>query len=246
VVVGCKIMITQIPVLAYHKIDWGNKSLGWITINRFRSHLDTIKSYNYTTISLNDLYLYKTKSESIPDNPIIITFDDGYENFYSIVYPILKKYNFTATNFLPTDFISNDKEDRHSNREWESKTNNEYNFEAKHLIWDEIKEMNDNNFEFGSHTKSHHPNLRSLSDKLLEEEIIESKDIIEDKIKNHVYFFSYPYGKYKSSIEKILLENGYRGSVIGGNCKYNINEDNMVINRFLITMRTNLDEILHI
>jgi len=222
----------KIPVLTYHKVDDYSYSGNWVTTNKFEEHLETIKKYKYTPIFLDDIY---------KDNSIIITFDDGYENFYTKAYPVLKKYNFKCTNFISTNFISYNGDTRHYNTEWEN-NKVEMNFPVKHLTWEEIKLMKDDGFKFECHTKSH-SDLTVLSLNNIKNEIVESKKIIEENLQEPVYFFSAPYSRYNKYIENILVKNGFHGAVKTN--KYKFSTKNLIgINRLAINMGTNINSIL--
>ena len=79
------------------------------------------------------------------------------------------------------------------------------------LSWEQVKEMSQNNICFGSHTKSH-AILTQISNNKVVEELRESKEIIEKRINQPVYFLSYPNGNYNASIIRIAKEAGYLAS----------------------------------
>ena len=82
----------------------------------------------------------------------------------------------------------------------------------KLLSWNKIKEMADYGIDFQSHTHTH-PSLPTLDAQKIKEEVLTSKQIIEEKLKKKVDFLCYPYGHFNSQVKQILEENGYRGAV---------------------------------
>jgi peptidoglycan/xylan/chitin deacetylase (PgdA/CDA1 family) len=79
------------------------------------------------------------------------------------------------------------------------------------LSWEQIQEMSQNNICFGSHTKSHAILTQISNDKAIEE-LRESKEIIEKRMNQPVYFFAYPNGNYNESIIRVAKEAGYLAS----------------------------------
>ncbi len=94
----------KIPILYYHNLTESEDEVGdyTITAETFRSHLEALTEAGYTTISFEELsaWVNGESVESLPDNPIIITFDDGYESNYTLAYPILEEYGMKATIFV--------------------------------------------------------------------------------------------------------------------------------------------------
>ena len=120
--------------LMYHSVD-GEKGKGGIFAEEFEEHIKWIKDKK--TFKMEEL---KSLNYTLPQNSILITFDDGYKNNYTLAFPILKKYNIKATIFLNTAYIGNDRD---------------------YLNWDEIKEMYESGLvDFQLHTHSHYPTIR--------------------------------------------------------------------------------------
>jgi len=86
----------EVPVLMYHHLSDNVTGNAVITPERFEEHMAALKKSGYNTIRLSDLVNYVERGAELPENPILITFDDGYSSNYEFAYPILKKYNMTA------------------------------------------------------------------------------------------------------------------------------------------------------
>ena len=123
--------------LMYHSVD-NEKGKGGIFVNEFEEHIKWIKDKK--TFKMEEL---KNLNYTLPKNSILITFDDGYKNNYTLAFPILKKYNMKATIFLNTKFIGKDE---------------------FYLNWDEIKEMYESGLvDFQLHTHSHQLTIKDIS-----------------------------------------------------------------------------------
>ena len=112
-----------------------------------------------------------------PDKFVVLTFDDGYEDFYWRAFPVLIKHSFRATVFLPTNYINTTVGGLRGKR---------------HLTWHQVRELQCEGISFGSHTVTH-ANIGLIDNASLENEIIGSKEVIEQETVKKVVAFSYPY-----------------------------------------------------
>lgn len=88
----------RVPILMYHSFteDPSAVSSMTMTVENFKKHMQTLNTAGYHSISYNDLIRYVYGGTSLPDKPVIITFDDGYENNLILAAPVLEKYGFCA------------------------------------------------------------------------------------------------------------------------------------------------------
>lgn len=185
-----------VPVLMYHHIrtnpnpsDPVSAALN-VTPSQLNEQLSYLSSHNYHTITLSDLSDALDGKISLPENPIILTFDDGYRNFYDNAYPLLKKYNMKAVQFVVTGVLNI----------------------SSYLTWNQIEEMDKSGLvEFGAHTR-HHANLPEFSQKAIVDEIRGSKIDLENHLKKPVSWFAYPYGSYSDFIMRIVKNAGFKGA----------------------------------
>jgi len=143
----------------------------------FSEHMRFLSDHNYTVVDLKDLKnCFDTNNKPL-NKFAVITFDDGYRDFYTNAFPILQKYHFPATVFLPTDFINEDR----------------VTFKGREcLAWSEVRESHKKGISFGSHTLSH-PELYRLSWEMVRQELLDSRLRIEDDLHTPVTNFCYPY-----------------------------------------------------
>ena len=149
---------------------------------------------------------------------MVITFDDGYENNYKNALPLLREFNFPATIFLTTNYIGSNEPFPWLNSICESDLRVRENWMP--LSWEEVMKMSRDNITFGSHTCSH-SNFRLMNENSVESEIVNSTNIIEEKLNKKVNLFSYPFSlpkhrsRYKSLVDitrNILIVNGFLGA----------------------------------
>lgn len=185
--------IMQVPMLMYHRLVpeaalqcVQGRDPYLLTESSFEEQLAYLSSKGYSTISLSDFIAHANGKDVPPQKPVIITFDDGNESDYTLAYPILRKYGFTATFFVVVDSISSP---------WM-------------LTEEQIKEMSCNGMSIQSHTLTH-SYLTNLSREQIEEELSKSKAVLESMTGAPVHFLSIPHGMYDNAVKKVAKETGY-------------------------------------
>ncbi len=198
-----------IPILMYHSIsddpEKGIPHYYRLTTSpaRFREQMQLIRDCGYTVISLSDAVLKLKSTNLTQERFAVLTFDDGYRDFYTDAWPVLKDFGYPATVFLATDFIGETPK-VFKNREC--------------MTWTEVRELRDNGISFGSHTMSH-PVLYGLPWSSIRTELKESRRQIENKLQSPAEWFCYPYAfpqedkSFVHHFQKELLNQGYTGMV---------------------------------
>jgi peptidoglycan/xylan/chitin deacetylase (PgdA/CDA1 family) len=191
----------HISVLLYHRIHGndGTKDTAGIRIydTTFEKQMRMLDQWGYVTINFDDYRLYLEKKIHLPKKPVIITFDDAYEDLYTYAFPILKKYGMKAVIFVVGDSTIN-------TNIWDE----EYGDNLKLLSTQQILEFHMAGFEIGSHTLTH-PDLSSMSKEEAWEEIIHSRMQLEILLNAPVKSFSYPYGRVNEMIKRMTEKAGY-------------------------------------
>jgi peptidoglycan/xylan/chitin deacetylase (PgdA/CDA1 family) len=127
----------------------------------------------------------------LPIRPILITFDDGWVEDYSIAFSALKKHNFVGTFFAYTQPLDRS---------------------PLYLSWKQIEEMSGAGMSFQAHTLTH-PHLRELSAENMTREIAESKRILETRLNKPVVSFAYPFGEYNTAVIDAVKRAGFASAV---------------------------------
>lgn len=98
----------QVAVLMYHHVHDVDRSSGTITAKLFREQLTYLLGKGYHFITLDEFKAFLAGSP-VPDNAALVTFDDGYESFYTNAYPILQELHIPAVNFIITGTLDDPK-----------------------------------------------------------------------------------------------------------------------------------------
>ncbi|MCX6829710.1 MAG: polysaccharide deacetylase family protein [candidate division Zixibacteria bacterium] len=181
-------------ILTFHHItDDLPLGLNQCSARRLKTILKAILDSGFKIIPLAEYVIAEDNSKLVA-----ITFDDGYESFYSVAFPIFQEMNMPAAVFVPYNHIS--------------KTNSwDYTGRLRqisHLSAEQIKALSDSGIEIGSHGLSH-ISLKGLSNRLLRLELEKSKKGLEDITGREIKFISYPFGRFNEKVEKFALEVEY-------------------------------------
>jgi peptidoglycan/xylan/chitin deacetylase (PgdA/CDA1 family) len=173
----------DIPVLMYHlclkDIPPDDVKGMAVTVEEFDEQLQALKDAGYKSISFEQYYNYKRFGASLPSKPIILTFDDGYENNYTNAFPILKKHNMKATIFIVTSAVG------------------ELGVQYPHMTWEQMKEMEYSGLiTIQNHGAIHTP-MDKLSRKEMEKVVLAANESIDYHLgARQIYVFAYPYLRY--------------------------------------------------
>lgn len=183
-------------ILMFHRIanvEPGIPEPTWnVTPQNFRRQLERLLELGYDFWSLTKIIDYARTNKAIPSNVTVITFDDGYGNFYTNAWPILKEFNIPSTIFLVTGYMDSEEPFKFDN--WSSTYFRQASPVAwRPLKWSECIEMMDSGLvQFGSHTHSH-IDYRN-KDKQFKKDIQISLDILKEKFGYNSFTFAFPFG----------------------------------------------------
>lgn len=184
---------TIAPILLYHSISRPEENPGIPAISKelFSRQMEYLQNSHYEPVHLKTLIDTFKSGKPVPSNWVVLTFDDGFKDFYSTAYPVLKKYGFKATLFVAPGLIGK--------------------FD-KYLTWEQLRVISEDGLiEIGSHALMHSP-LICLSPEEAGKRIRISKSILEERLGKSVSVFAYPYGALNYDIRKMVEESGYSGA----------------------------------
>lgn len=197
------------PILMYHSVSEEDESRSHAYFRTctsralFAEQMSHLHSHGYSACNLAQALDDLGSGRPLATKPVVITFDDGYTDFYRQAFPVLRQYGFSATVFLPTAYIGE----------------RPLQFKGRDcLTWAEVRELSEHGIVFGSHTVNH-PQLHELRAAEIKEEIVSSKRTIEDRIGSAVDSFAYPFAfpqndaAFQSMLRDLLRTAGYRNGV---------------------------------
>jgi len=163
-----------VPILMYHSVS-------------IDAQMKYLKDNGYYTLTMDEVSNFITKNKPIPEKSVALTFDDGYKDNYTNVYPVLKQYGFKATVFVIAGNIDKN---------------------ADYLTTVQLKEMQNNGIDIESGT---YENLRlgNLTAAEQLESLQNSKQVLESILNKKVNYVSYPFGSYNTNTLNAVNKAGY-------------------------------------
>jgi peptidoglycan/xylan/chitin deacetylase (PgdA/CDA1 family) len=216
---------TAIPILLYHSIDDSGMADS-VSPEVFSKQMEYLHKEGYQVISLDEAVGYvRNRCDGMPSKTLAITFDDGYRSVYESALPVLQKYDFTASVFIPTQHVGR---------------RSEWNDPSEPLLdWREILAMAEQGVSFGSHGHSHR-DLTGLTAEHVQYELEVSKQILEDALQRPVSHIAYPFSRNNGLIDDLVLACGYRASFSVMDAQRRRQQDRPVVLRRSIMRKDNM------
>lgn len=245
----------EVPIFMYHHLSEEGSTSATIWVDTFEEHIKALSEAGVEGVSFQDLIDFVYHGGTLPENPVVITFDDGYSSNYELAFPILEKYNMKATMFVIGISVGKD-------------TYRETNIPTfPHFSFEEAQVMIDSGLiSIQSHSYDLHqwaplevgiarPSVLQLEDEsdhlymqVLSADYLRSKGEIEKNTTESVDVFSYPGGAYTAFSEEILTSLGVLSTVTvnaetniiyrdQGDCLY-------ALNRYAMDNVTDIDTVL--
>jgi peptidoglycan/xylan/chitin deacetylase (PgdA/CDA1 family) len=183
----------RVPILMYHYIRVNpveHDRLGFalsVTPADFAAQMSWLARNGYHPITTDDLFAYLGGSRGLPNRPVILTFDDGYADFYNTALPILRSHDFTAVAYVVSGFIGR----------------------PGYMSGEQVLAADRAGIEIGSHTVDH-VNLAKQSGAGVRYQLTASKQALERILGHKVNAFCYPYGGFNSTVAATVQWAGYR------------------------------------
>jgi peptidoglycan/xylan/chitin deacetylase (PgdA/CDA1 family) len=184
-----------VPILCYHRFARSCDSPLCMPTDIFEQQIRYLKENGYRVIGPDALAGFLDYRQPLPKKAVMISVDDGYRSAYDLAYPILKKYGFTATLFIYTDYVG---------------------VSSQAITWDQLRELKREGFSIGSHSIAHSDLSKQKKDEdkktylgRLKREIFRSKQILDEKLGQDTIIFSYPFGRQNQTVVSLARQAGY-------------------------------------
>lgn len=216
----------RVPVLMYHEIADASATSSSLAVapDVFANQLAYLRDSGFNTLTAGELAAFLADGVGqLPERPVVLTFDDGYGDFYTDALPVIKQNGFTGTLFQTTGWVGEEGEAR------------------RMLNWRELDEIDQAGIEIGAHTVRH-PQLDQLPEKALRDELYISKSALEDHLGAAVPGLAYPFGYSNRRVREVARELGYAYAYAVGNAFTTEAAGKFTFPRLTVRRTTSMDE----
>jgi peptidoglycan/xylan/chitin deacetylase (PgdA/CDA1 family) len=203
----------QVIIFCYHQlVDKVRTPWTQITPAAFEAQMKELKDKGITVISMQDLLAWKRGEKNIPPRCAVITFDDGWKSQYDVAWPIMKKFGYPFTMFIYTEGVRGGSLGG-----------------GGAITWEQLTDMRDNGIDIQAHSATHqdlregHPvtliepgakrTRKKLTgadyEKWIQNEVVGSKELLEQKLAIKVNCFAVPFGNYNDHVKELARNAGY-------------------------------------
>jgi peptidoglycan/xylan/chitin deacetylase (PgdA/CDA1 family) len=225
----------KIPILMYHSISpSSNPRFKQFTVPpvMFIEQMAYLYNHHYTPITVTQFINARSKiSQIVPERPVVLTFDDGFGDFFAEAFPVLKRYGFVATLYVATAFVN-------GTSHWLQHLGEGT---RRMLTWQQLAEIRSSGIECGAHSHSH-PQLDTLPRKAVRDEIVQSKRILEDHLGQDISSFAYPFGYYTARVRWLVQEAGYTSACAVRHALSSETDDPFSLARLMVRTDSNIEE----
>ncbi|KUL41047.1 polysaccharide deacetylase family protein [Streptomyces regalis] len=221
---------TRVPILMYHAVSTApNDATRDLSVapEAFAEQMALIGDLGLTPVRTADLAARWRSGKPLPERPVLITFDDGYEGVHRHALPVLAKHGFPATLFVSTG--------------WLKGPHDTGGGLDTMLDWGQVRELAEADVEIGGHSHTH-PQLDQLPDGRLRSELILCKEIISDELGTVPASFAYPYGYSSRRVREAVHETGYAQALAVNNGLARRRQGPYALTRLTVRRGTGIEE----
>ena len=233
---GSPVAARRVPVLMYHEITVSPVLTGHLSVRpeEFALQLGYLRGGGFSSLHAGELArLMNGGGRGLPARPVVLTFDDGFADFYDTALPMLQRYGFTATLYVTTGWVA----DR--DRPGGTGSGAASAPRTGMLSWSQVEAAAAAGIEIGAHTECH-PQLDQLSPSALRRELAGSRSLLEDRLGTPVTGLSYPFGYSNRRVREAAAAVGYEYACAVANRLACTSDDMFALPRLTIGRATRL------
>lgn len=230
-------MPSSVPILMYHSIDddgpAGMQRLR-VTPANFAAQLDWLTDAGYTAVTVSQLAAAFAGTVTLPDNPVALTFDDGFADFSEQALPMLEERGMVATLYVTTGYLRDSGPGQaplNPRPDW-----------PPTMTWRQVAQLPARDIEVGGHSHSH-PELDLAPRARVETELTLCKRLLEDCTGAPVSSFAYPYGYNTPQVRSLARELGYTSACAVKHAMTSQDDDPYQLARVEMTSATTVPEL---
>ncbi len=197
---GARTQAQGVPILMYHSVATSAAPRFARFVVRpadFAGQMDHLAAAGYQPLSAADLARRRAAGD-IPARPVVLTFDDAFTDFETMVMPILQEHGFPATLYVPTAYVGR-------TASWLRDCDED---RRPVLSWRALGDIVSAGIEVSSHSHTH-PQLDRMALPLVEDEVRRSGETLEDFLGVPVEGFAYPFGYWNRDVRSTVAAAGY-------------------------------------
>ena len=226
----------MLPILLYHSVSehvaQGFKTWA-VSPEMFARHIQHMRDQGYTPLTVSQFVAGMSDlEECLPSKPVVITFDDGLDDFYENALPVLNRYRFNATLYITSGFVG--RTSKWLAREGEG--------DRPMLNWEKIREIDNCGIECGAHTLTH-PQLDVIRHEDARREISQSKRILDEHLGKPIESFAYPHGYHSADIRQMVIQAGYSSACAVMHAMSSSKDDRYALSRIIVKSDTDLQTL---
>lgn len=219
-----------VPILMYHEIAGPSETSSQLAVppGNFASQLGYLHDAGFQTITAGTLAESMNGGGGrLPERAVVLTFDDGFADFYQQALPLLVRYGFTATLYVTTGWVQDEGPLPAGERP------------GPMLCWSQVAEVAAAGIEIGAHSRLH-PQLDQLPRKQLREELRVSKAQLEDRLGGPVPGLAYPFGYSSAAVREEARAAGHGYACAVGNALPGMGSDPFALPRLTVRRSTTI------
>ena len=225
---------SRVPILMYHSIaDTGPSELAdyRTSVGDFEEQLRYLRSHGYHSLSLHEWADCIAEGRPVPGRPVIITFDDGYQDFFDSALPALERNDFTATVFVVTDKAG-------ATADWDQLED-----PPQLMDWDQLRETVARGTTIGSHSASH-KDFQRIDREEIRDEGERARQTLYERLGHEVDLIAFPWGRSNPNGRTVLAECGYRIGLRSWGGMSTLSDDLMELSRIEINGSDDLETFI--